>query len=851
MIPPSVILTMALPLEPLSKISPRIGCVPSAESAKRISAKLRPMMKRFLTLLFLGCSLMAYAQQGLVMPSVDPVGDEAAIARVRARMDSIRQYRPTVAVVLGGGGARGLAHLGVLRYMEELGIPVDMIGGTSMGGLVAGLYSFGYGQQYLDSLVRAIDWTVMMSDRVPDDYQSYKVRRNKERFFIDIPFHYEKEGLSERVLRQLEIERTYSNVKTRTADMGQEAMNKIGLGLPDGFLFGYNVRNTLSSVSVGYQDSLRFEQMPIPFFCVATDMVSMKEKNWMEGNIVDAMRSTMAIPLYFRPVRIHNMVLSDGGTRNNFPVDIARAMGADIVIGSEMPVQRTLTDLNTLANLAQQNITMMSSDAAAVNRDGTDILLQHELPGYNMLSFDAESVADIMQQGYELAVENKEAFEAVARRVRGIRSPLPARKPAIDIGRQDVLVSEIRIEGIPEDEQKYLIDPLFLQRDGYYNRTEIEQVLAVIYGTRAFESVTYRLEGRQEPYTLVFECQKGQTHEFSAGVHIDNDEVVYASLRLGLGTRKLYGPRFTTEFKIGNNATAFFDFSYKPLRHLPTVGVSAKTSYLNLSYMDGDLDAKIKAVNTRLDAYLEDSRYVFGTVRLGYSWEIEPYENYMDTAIWWKDYDFRSNWHSVYGILRADTLDDGYFPSRGFRGGVQARYVFGGYSVYLEEYGAPEEDAFEGPVKPYATVLFDATGAIPLNPEFTLQPMLYAGWNSRYYGMMNFMHTLTAGGTVAGRYMDYQIPFFGYGTSFHVMERFALMARADLRWQFSHVNYLSLQGAHLRNSHYLKELFYAGKGATAIGVEFGRKTIAGPLKLGLHWCTDGGFGATLGFGLVF
>ncbi|MBR1407203.1 MAG: patatin-like phospholipase family protein, partial [Bacteroidales bacterium] len=90
---------------------------------------------------------------------------------MRARMDSIRQYRPTVAVVLGGGGARGLAHLGVLRYMEELGIPVDLIGGTSMGGLVAGLYSFGYGQQYLDSLVRAIDWTVMMSDRVPDDYQ--------------------------------------------------------------------------------------------------------------------------------------------------------------------------------------------------------------------------------------------------------------------------------------------------------------------------------------------------------------------------------------------------------------------------------------------------------------------------------------------------------------------------------------------------------------------------------------------------------------------------------------------------------------------------------------------------------
>ena len=810
-------------------------------------------MKRLLTILFLllGCALAAPAQEGLVMPSVDPAGDARAITRMRARMDSIRRYRPTVAVVLGGGGARGLAHLGVLRYMEEMGIPVDMIGGTSMGGLVAGLYSFGYGQEYLDSLVRAIDWPVMMSDRVPDNFQSYRVRHNKERFFINIPFHYEKEGLSERVKRQIRIEETYSKVKTRTSDMGQEVMNKIGLGLPDGFLFGYNVRNTLSSVSVGYQDSLQFDRMPIPFFCVATDMVSMKEKNWTEGHIVDAMRSTMAIPLYFRPVRIENMVLSDGGTRNNFPVDLAREMGADIVIGSEMPVHRTLTDLNTLANLAQQNISMMSSDAATVNRERTDILLQHELPGYSMLSFDSESVANIIEQGYELAKENGEAFAAIARRVQGDPAPLGKRRPAVDIGRQEVLVHDIRIEGIPEREHKYLLDPIFLQRDGMYNRADIERILSMLYGTRAFESVTYRLEGTEEPYTLVFDCQKGQTHEIGAGVHIDNDEVVYASLFLGLGTRKLYGPRFSSEFKIGNNATALFNFAYKPLRRLPTVGISAKVSYLNLSYIDMGLDAKIKAVNTRFDAYLEDSRFVFGSLRLGYSLELEPYENYLDAVIWWKDYDFRSNWHSVYGILRADTLNDGYFPTRGIRAGVNARYVFGGYSTYLEDYDMLWGDAEEGPVKPYASVLLDATAALPLGSSFTLQPMLYAGWNSRYNGMLNLMHTVTAGGTLAGRYMDYQIPFFGYGTSFHIMNRFSMMARTDLRWQLSHVNYLSLQVAHLRNAHLLADLFKKYYGETAVGVEFGRKTIAGPLQIGVHWCTDGGFGATLGFGLVF
>ena len=200
-------------------------------------------------------SVLGMAQYRILAPSVNPEEDSLAVVRVRAKMDSIRQYRPTVAVVLGGGGARGMAHLGVLRYMEELGIPVDLVGGTSMGGLVSGLYSLGFGAEYLDSLVRAIDWTVMMSDKVPDSFQTYKVRRNKERFALTIPFHYDNEDMESRIARQLNYDRNYEQSDTRTGDMGREMMAKVGMGLPDGFLFGYNVRNTLSSVTVGYQDS--------------------------------------------------------------------------------------------------------------------------------------------------------------------------------------------------------------------------------------------------------------------------------------------------------------------------------------------------------------------------------------------------------------------------------------------------------------------------------------------------------------------------------------------------------------------------------------------------------------------
>ena len=422
-------------------------------------------------------SAFAQNRNGLVMPSVDPKADSAAIARVRARMDSIRQHRPTVAVILGGGGARGMAHIGMLKYMEQLGIPVDLVGGTSMGGLVAGLYSLGYDAQYLDSLVRSIDWTVMMSDKVPDSYQSYRRRKNNERFALTIPFHYEEEDAISRLSREMDLEKAMDNVETSSSDIATEVMTQVGMGLPDGYLFGYNIRNTLSSVSVGYQDSLAFEHLPIPFFCVATDMYSMSEKNWTSGLLVDAMRSTMSIPFYFRPVRTQDMILSDGGTRNNFPVDVAKAMGADIVIGSEMPVDRELTELGSAASLLMQNITMMSSDAARINRLKTDILLQHELPGYTMLSFDKESVANIIRLGYELAEEYKEDFEKVARKV-GAQPRKLNHARAIDLGNEKILIGAIGVEGITPEERKLLLGSRFMPKGGLYGR---QPVLPVRY----------------------------------------------------------------------------------------------------------------------------------------------------------------------------------------------------------------------------------------------------------------------------------------------------------------------------------------------------------------------------------
>ena len=807
-------------------------------------------MKRLLILLTLSFSLQGFAQNKIIAPSVDPVGDSLAVARVKARLDSIRQYRPTVAVVLGGGGARGMAHLGVLRYMEELDIPVDLIGGTSMGGLVSGLYSLGYGATYLDSLVRAIDWTVMMSDKVPDSFQTYKVRRNKERFAMSIPFHYDDEDMKARIERQTRYDKNYEQSDTRTGDMGQEMMAKIGMGLPDGFLFGFNVRNTLSSVSVGYQDSLAFDTLPVPFYCVATDMLSLKEKNWTSGQLVDAMRSTMAIPGYFRPVRLEGMVLVDGGTRNNFPVDLAKAMGADIIIGSEMPSVRTLADLGSFANIAMQHITLLSADISESNREYTDILLQHELKGYTMLSFDSESVADIISQGYALAKENKEAFEDIARRV-GDNATATQKHPATDINKRKVRVKEIRYEGISPRESEFLISPSLLPRDGMYGAEEMEYLLSAIYGTKAFESVTYRLSGSEEPYVLVFDCQKGQTHEVDLGVHLDNDEVVYLSAHLGLGTRKLSGLRFITEVKAGQITELNCDLSYKPLAQLPVFGIASKNSYKNFSYWDDESKVRYNGVNTRAEVYAEDSRLVYGSVRVGFAYDTEPYESYLDNRMEWKGWDFRSKWYSTFANLRYDTLNDSYFPSKGFRLSLDTHYIFSGYSIYMEDEGMEDGDHYEGDVPPYSVGVANATAVLPIAGRLFIQPSVFFGWQTEEPGHMNFVHTLGAGGTRAGRYIENQIPFFGYNIGFHACGSFAATAQLDIRYRINHKNFFTLRGGILQDKDVLKDIVKTAPTSYAFGAEIGQKSIIGPMMLGVQWCNLTKFSVALSVGFDF
>ena len=807
-------------------------------------------MKKRIPLLLLFALLFPVSVSAQILPSADPAADSVAFAKVRARMDSIRQYRPTVGLVLAGGGARGLAHLGVIKYLEELGIPVDVVTGTSMGGLIGGLYALGYKHDQLDSLVRSINWPVMMSDRIPDANVSYKIRKYREQFLIRIPHKYDDEDLASRFEKERAAEKMAEEAGVGSADMLQESISRMGIGMPDGFLFGLNVRNTLSSVGVGYEDSLSFADLPIPYACVATDIYSMTPKYWTSGSIVSAMRSTMAIPFYFRAVREDGAILLDGGMRNNFPVDIAKAMGADIIIGSDMSIHREYNELNSPADFLMQTITLLASSTAEPAMQMLDLDVHHELTGYNMLSFDDKSVDDIIDQGYRNTLGQKEAFEAIAALVAGKpEPPVSHHACATNLALGKVKVAHIRFEGLAADERDKILHKAAYPADGMYDRVIIEGMLNKIYGTNAFESVTYHLEGSAEPYTLVFDCQKGQVNDFAIGVRADTDETVAIALHYGIGTRRLSGPRFTTDLKLGTNPALALDWQLKSKIGLPSIGVTARTRVLNSSsgYLSNTNE---KLFTMAMDAYLEDSRLSFGSMRMGLTAEMDPYEHYLAPTQFWKGWDWKSYWLSAFSTFKFDTFDDGYFPDRGIRFSLDGRYVFKGYCIDLdpayheqmgEDFDYSEAESEGGRVPHYGSVLAGFQGAFSLSDHFTFLPTLYLGWypireqDTFESNCLNPKHIVTVGGFMQGRYTEHQMPFFGFPTAFRNARPYSAMLQLDLRYRFASKNFITARCGAFFDDYEISN-FVRVSPASAYGVEYARQTIVGPLRVAVQYC---------------
>ena len=740
------------------------------------SLRWKPLVCLVVSLVFLTGGISA---QQLVNISYDPEADSIYFAKVRSYLNEIRKERPTVAVVLAGGGAKGAAHIGVLKYLEEKGMPIDFVAGTSMGALMGGLYAMGYSAEEIDSIVRSIDWNMMMSDNIPMEFYSYKRKSYKNTYIMDIPF-------------------------SGTAFLSS---------LPSGFVYGLNIYNMLSALSVGYQEEgMDFMKMPTPYCCVATEIVTQKEKHWTAGPLIEAMRSTMSIPGYFMPVRFDTLLLSDGGTKNNFPTDIAKAVGADIIIGVEMTMPRGYEKVNNVAEILMQTMQYSGGlEAHNQNVKNATVYITPDISGFGMLSFGTEEVATLISRGYHEAIKHTREIDSIINIVGNSGRTLHNAR-SINTAVTKVKVTSVDYEGITYKEMKYLDDKLPMKAGEYYGREDFELAQSIIYGTMAFTHVTYRLESDgNDGYELVFHCEKRPTNSIGVGLRADTQDWIALLFNVGFGTNKIYGSEFEAILRLSTSPYLRLDWKYLPLKG-PKFGITGLVKYHSvLGSENHEFSYKYyeQVYHNEVRAYIADTRWSQVDLNGGVRLEHLPFYRTFSEAGLNESIDWSRVYPYLYLRFVYDNENARYFPDRGVR--VTANYDYDFKRTHFVSSGVQ--------------------GVIPVCKVFTI----LASLNGRYIlgdQNDNLLMTNYVGGIVPGRYYEHQIPFFGFNGA-KSCSNLLTVVDMDFRFRLTKKWYLSLLGAVMHDGVSLQDM--SPHPIYAAGVQVGCKTKFGPLIGNVHW----------------
>ena len=459
--------------------------------------------------------------------------------------------RKKVGVVLSGGGAKGVAHIGVLKVLEEAGIPIDYISGTSMGAIVGGLYAVGYNAKALDSLVRMQNWPFLLSDKVYRFNQPFTEKESNEKYLISLSFSQEK-----------------------------------GLSVPAGFVSGQNIYNLFSELTIGFHDSIPFRDLPIPFACVSANMIDGKEVVMDKGILPLAMRASMAIPGVFAPVTIDSMVLVDGGISNNFPVDVAKNMGAEITIGVDLSTGlKDEKGLDNIMGIVDQLTAFMGMKSYENNKAMVDLYMNPDLKGFTAASFTAEAIDTMIQRGERVARANWDKIMALKKQI-GLEPDEDA-APHLEnrfLETDTLIIGKISIEGVKEKDEKWIQRQIGIKEFSVITMDDLHKAISFLYGTGAFANVNYALNGDQI-YDLTLRLKEKPASSLNLGFRFDSEEMASILLNTTLSHRALRGSRLSITGRLNKNPYVLVDYSFGS-NMLRKLGVSYMFKYNDINLYD-------------------------------------------------------------------------------------------------------------------------------------------------------------------------------------------------------------------------------------------------------------------------
>jgi len=364
--------------------------------------------------------------------------------------------RPKIGLVLDGGGALGMAHIGILKMLEKHQVPVDYVVGTSMGGIMAALFSMGYSGQEIQEMAENIDWNTYFSDTPKRSIQPFLKKRLSGKYQFDF------------------------------------AADRLIPSPPSGLIFGQKISLFFSSLTIPFENLADFGQLPLPFRCVAVDLISGKEKVLNKGSLSLAMRSTMSIPTVFSPVEWDDCLLIDGGLLNNLPVDVAREMGADIVIAVDLkkPLLKK-EELDSAFYILQQSIKIVELDHSSSHADEADFVISPDLRAYTMFDFFfKDKLKGIVKAGNKAAEKSWPALKKMLQERNVLKSHhLRTSETSSD----NPIIQSLKIKGLKTISYKEIQKKLGIKKGNHFESESLKNKLSEIKQHFALERVGHEV----------------------------------------------------------------------------------------------------------------------------------------------------------------------------------------------------------------------------------------------------------------------------------------------------------------------------------------------------------------------
>jgi len=670
--------------------------------------------------------------------------------------------RPKIGLVLSGGGAKGFAHVGVLKVIEEAGIPINYITGTSVGSIVGGLYAIGYDATMLEDIIQNQNWKEMLSNGYKREYISAITKEEQSRYLITLP------------------------IETRK------------ISIPIGLLNGQNVMEFFTYLTYGYHDVNDFSKLPIPFECIAADLATGQEVVLNKGFLPKAIRASMAVPAAIAACEIDGRMLVDGGIVNNFPVDRCREMGADIIIGVDIGDDLLTKDkIKSIPDVISQLTSLMSIERSEKNSKNVNILIKPDISGYSGSSFDTESAIVLMKRGEEAA--RKMLPQLI--RMRDSLGIVPVVKTSRELpdDNESINVNKIEVEGTEKTNIVSFLGKMGIGKDKNVTLQHIRQSISRIYAAGNYENVDFNISGGAKK-TININVKESSTQKLNVGLHYDTDLTASALINTTIYSDRISGSNLSLDAKLSSlpmfSARYSLDRGWKP-------GFTMFGSFISDKIWGYENGRKASEINVQLINFQVATQAIISDAfRISLGSSIERFQ--FGTIIGPKDTSSLKNavFYNYFAKLKLDELDHPYFPTKGWATDCIFKLITDNGWTYTGK-------------SPVVMIGFTVKGAKRISNRLTLLPAFYSQFTLATTAPVYYKSYI--GGFQRTNYFGVYIPFAGLRRMELSADNVALV-RLDLRlrmWQkvFLSVNpNIGVYGD--RTSPFIEGNFMVGGGAT-------------------------------------